>query len=215
MIRKLEARYTGARKPVGRKALKLFRMRRESGETPQRFADRLEVALRTLKERTVEEWGATAAAPKIAAYEGVAREALMAEMPDKLRRLVKMLGARGAEPKRSSRSQRRHWGNRKPRYLSEPDRRHDDHRQPRPRQTEQPRSPVLRKLCLTCGSSRDLSWACSRRKPAGPEPREVNATAATRLERRGAVGLLGRKCIVGELDRGQRDAGEDIAREDA
>ncbi|KAL1129518.1 hypothetical protein AAG570_012463 [Ranatra chinensis] len=86
MIWKLKARYTGARRPVERMALKLFRMRRESGETPQRFAYRLDAALRTLKERAVEEWGATAAAPKIAAYEGVARETLMAEMPDKVRR---------------------------------------------------------------------------------------------------------------------------------
>ncbi|KAL1140958.1 hypothetical protein AAG570_000884 [Ranatra chinensis] len=45
----------------------------------QRFAHRLDAALRTLKEREVEELGATAAAPKIAAYEGVAREALTAE----------------------------------------------------------------------------------------------------------------------------------------
>ncbi|KAL1115715.1 hypothetical protein AAG570_006005 [Ranatra chinensis] len=89
MISKLKARYAGARRPVERTALKLFRMRQESGETPQRFAHRLDAATRTLKERAVEEWGTTAAAPKIAAYEAVAREALMAEMPDKVRRQLR------------------------------------------------------------------------------------------------------------------------------
>ncbi|KAL1129636.1 hypothetical protein AAG570_012581 [Ranatra chinensis] len=51
----------------------------EKGETPQQFAHRLDAALRTQKERAVEEWGATEAAPRVAAYEEVAREALMAD----------------------------------------------------------------------------------------------------------------------------------------
>ncbi|KAL1140054.1 hypothetical protein AAG570_007031 [Ranatra chinensis] len=41
----LKARYASARRPVERTALKLFRMNRESGETPQRFAHRLDAAL--------------------------------------------------------------------------------------------------------------------------------------------------------------------------
>ncbi|KAL1123015.1 hypothetical protein AAG570_002103 [Ranatra chinensis] len=53
------------------------------------FAHRLDSALRTLKERAVEEWGATEAEPKIAPYEEVAREALMAEMPDKIQRQLR------------------------------------------------------------------------------------------------------------------------------
>ncbi|KAL1115468.1 hypothetical protein AAG570_007498 [Ranatra chinensis] len=55
IISKLKARYAGTRRPVERTALKVFRMRRESGETPQRFAHRLDAAMRTLKERAVEE----------------------------------------------------------------------------------------------------------------------------------------------------------------
>ncbi|KAL1124291.1 hypothetical protein AAG570_002059 [Ranatra chinensis] len=78
----LKSHYAGARRQVPRVALKQFRMRRDSGETPQNLAHRLEAALKSLKERAVEEWGATAAAPTLAGYEGVARELLMAEMPD-------------------------------------------------------------------------------------------------------------------------------------
>ncbi|KAL1129516.1 hypothetical protein AAG570_012461 [Ranatra chinensis] len=77
IVAKIKARYAGARRPIARTALKLFRMRRDSEETPQQFTHRLVAALRKLKERAVEEWGATEMAPEIVAYEEVTPEALM------------------------------------------------------------------------------------------------------------------------------------------
>ncbi|KAL1110225.1 hypothetical protein AAG570_008302 [Ranatra chinensis] len=209
MLNKLKARYAGARRPVARTALKVFRMRRDGGETPQQFAHRLDASLRTLKERAVEEYGAAEAAPKIAVYEEITREVLMAEMPDKIRRQLRDGTQRSLEaalvvvdddedevraareerewavvekrrPPRNHRSSRRHEGERQREHKREDQRQSSQ----RHRQTEPQRPPVQRKLCWTCGSSRHLSWACSRRRPVGPEPMEVNATAATRRERR-------------------------------
>ncbi|KAL1132049.1 hypothetical protein AAG570_010007 [Ranatra chinensis] len=208
MVAKLKARYAGARRPVARTALKLLRMRRDSGKTPQQFAHRLHAGLRNLKERTVE-WGTTDATPKIAAYEEVTREALMAEMPDKIRRQLRGGAQRSLEAAivvvdddeddvRVAREERE-WAiveKRRPSHNHRHNRRHDSERQrdqrredqrqgnQRQRKAEPQRPQVQRILCWTCGSSRHLSWACSRRRPAGPEPMEVNATAATRRGRR-------------------------------
>ncbi|KAL1116492.1 hypothetical protein AAG570_004964 [Ranatra chinensis] len=173
MLNKLKARYAGARRSVARTAL---------------------------KERAVDEYGASEAAPKVAVYEEIAREVLMAEMPDKIRRQLRDGTQRSLEaalvvvdddedevraareerewavvenrrPPRNHRQNRRHEGERQ-RELKRDDQRQGNQRH---RQAEPQRPPVQRKLCWTCGSSRHLSWAC------WPEPMEVNATAATRV----------------------------------
>ncbi|KAL1109918.1 hypothetical protein AAG570_014152 [Ranatra chinensis] len=82
IVAKLKAGYAGARRPVAWTALKLFRMRRESDKTPQQFAYRLDAVLRTLKERAVEEWGATEAAPRVAAHEEASLEAGLVVVDD-------------------------------------------------------------------------------------------------------------------------------------
>ncbi|KAL1141023.1 hypothetical protein AAG570_000949 [Ranatra chinensis] len=232
MISKLKARYAGARRPVERTALKVFRMRRESGETPQRFAHRLDVAMRTLKERAVEEWGATAAKPKIAAYEGVAREAPMAEMPDKVRRQLRENPASSldaalvivdddedevrelreerqwvaVEPKRSARSQRRH------RALTEADRAAQVTGTKKIMLDLRKLSPfVMGLFAEETSGSRAHGGECDG---DGPSRKAASDSPEGPSGQRGIVGLFKRKRIVGEWDRLQCDADEDIARED-
>ncbi|KAL1117958.1 hypothetical protein AAG570_004269 [Ranatra chinensis] len=192
MLNKLKARYAGARRPVARTALKVFRMRRDGGETPQQFAHKLDPALRTLKEGAVEEYGASEAAPKVAVYEEIAREVLMAEMPDKIRRQLRDGTQRSLEAAlvvvdddedevRAAREEREIGATRasangstnamtSARVISVIDKR-------------SPRDRLYSVSCAGPVGARDICRG-SRKRPVGPGPMEVNATAATRRERR-------------------------------
>ncbi|KAL1123041.1 hypothetical protein AAG570_002129 [Ranatra chinensis] len=230
MISKLKARYAGDRRPVERAALKLFRMRRESGETPQRFAHRLDAAMRTLKERAVEEWGATAAAPKIAAYEGVAREALMAEMPDKVRRQLRenpassldaaQVIANDEEDEVRELREERQWATVEPKSQTAGMMTTDNPDRGRPsRLCAEEIMLDLRKLSpfvvgLLAEETSGSGAHGGERNGDGPSREAASDGSEGPSGQRGIVRLFRRKRIVSEWDRLQRDAGEDSARED-
>ncbi|KAL1130659.1 hypothetical protein AAG570_011901 [Ranatra chinensis] len=89
VVKKLKERYAGTQRPVARVAAKLIRMRRETGETPQHFAHRMDAELRSLKDRAMEEWGSAAATARIQCCTGIASEALILEMPETVRRQLR------------------------------------------------------------------------------------------------------------------------------
>ncbi|KAL1130768.1 hypothetical protein AAG570_012009 [Ranatra chinensis] len=93
VARLLSERYGGARRPPARSAVKLLRMKRGQGESPSAFMHRVEQAFRLVKARMAAVEAAGVATAKLAVIEELLKEAVMSELPEKLRRQLKPLSA--------------------------------------------------------------------------------------------------------------------------
>ncbi|KAL1123655.1 hypothetical protein AAG570_002731 [Ranatra chinensis] len=91
VARLLSERYGEARRPPARSAVKLLRMRRGHGETPSAFMHRVDKEFRLVKARMAAVEAAEVATAKLAVIEELLKEAVLSEMPEKLRRQLKTM----------------------------------------------------------------------------------------------------------------------------
>ncbi|KAL1129525.1 hypothetical protein AAG570_012470 [Ranatra chinensis] len=91
VTRLLSNRYGGARRQPAKSVVKLLRMKRALGETPSAFMHRVDQAFRLVKARMVVVETAGKASAKLGVIEKLLKEAVLSEMPEKLRRQLKGL----------------------------------------------------------------------------------------------------------------------------